>query len=1144
MTLDPLKATFSLVILMIAILPNATLGKDFKAVLVRGALPSEDAAFIDALKRSVISAGYEVTCLSSTQLVDSPNLDADLLVLSDSSTIPAKSASTIEKFLRKGKNIIALNTPLWHSPTIRWGDRWVTTEKYEVAKANQLPEHVLFDFKNVDLSSLQESNHPDDTASYRKVPDGPGGSYALHAIVDNHQGWNTLLSPDLKNPFPEGHTLTVFAAKGSSRTCQLEIEWMENDGSRWIAVIPLSTQWRWYVLQPSDFKYWPSNPNRGGKGDSFQPQNAKRLSFGLAFSHTGAIGGRHEYWIGPIGTSKLTSEYAEYLQARSIPALDILSPEYKFFEITNAVTIQARADQFLASIGRLSLPKSMYSPHPRPRGAGFSKGALWRWIPLIDAKTKTGEWCGSPVSLLIHFEGPFKGGIWASFSIKDKNWYKTTGALKAIQEIASRMKNGIFLVDGGTNYYTYFEDQSIKAGLEAINLGMHHTTNMRGRIRLFDAVTKHTVFEREWTFDLEPGKRQSNFDTWHPPAWPSNGFRVTAELIKDGKIIDQVSHEVHVWRPKKEREFVVVKNGDFILNGKRWRPHGVNYMPSSGIGTEDAEYFEHWLGARSYDPEVIERDLKRIKDIGFNSVSIFLDRRYMESQNLLDFLRRLEKLGLKANLSLRPSMPMDHERQWPEIKPIIEYYRLRENDTIFAYDLTWEPMWGKHEDRKRWDSLWEKWVIEQYGSIENAEKDWGFPIPRDANGKVTNPSSEQIERDGEWRRMVSAYRRFLDILVYKEYSAARRRVKSIDPNHLVSFRMANAGDPTMRWEGRLAYDWPYLAGAVDILEPEAYGRIGDWERVKAGWFEFEYARACAPHLPMIWAEMGCNIWVSAQNKPVPETLAYQAQFYKDFYKMMIYSGADGIFFWWYPGGFRVGENSDFGIINPDGSDRPVTKIIREYGPRFVKGPDAKKIDYWIEIDRDKRAEGIVGIYDEVQEEFWTAIANGHAPGLKLAGTGLKSTNCPRVAVGNTQWTGNNPSKYLDGVFDLVEVQDETGSWIEVKNRETVEVSPTTPIKVRLTLTNLGMAQWISPNKEEGTGTIFVKVAGVNETFRYPLPSNVDHLESIILEGINIPTQTSHIVNEITLSLEADGIGRFGEVFRLKLATKYTKETSN
>ena len=41
-------------------------------------------------------------------------------------------------------------------------------------------------------------------------------------------------------------------------------------------------------------------------------------------------------------------------------------------------------------------------------------------------------------------------------------------------------------------------------------------------------------------------------------------------------------------------------------------------------------------------------------------------------------------------------------------------------------------------------------------------------------------------------------------------------------------------------------------------------------------------------------------------------------------RLLIESGADGVYFWWYPGGFRVNENSDYGIINPDGTDQRST----------------------------------------------------------------------------------------------------------------------------------------------------------------------------------------------------------------------------
>ena len=100
--------------------------------------------------------------------------------------------------------------------------------------------------------------------------------------------------------------------------------------------------------------------------------------------------------------------------------------------------------------------------------------------------------------------------------------------------------------------------------------------------------------------------------------------------------------------------------------------------------------------------------------------------------------------------------------------------------------------------------------------------------------------------------------------------------------------------------------------------------------------------------------------------------------------MMIESGADGVFFWWYPGGFRLGENSDFGIINPDGTDRPVTKVIRSEGPRFLKARKPGKPEDWIAVDRDRDARGLFGIYEAAKAEFWKAMNEGRRPGLKWA----------------------------------------------------------------------------------------------------------------------------------------------------------------
>jgi hypothetical protein len=194
--------------------------------------------------------------------------------------------------------------------------------------------------------------------------------------------------------------------------------------------------------------------------------------------------------------------------------------------------------------------------------------------------------------------------------------------------------------------------------------------------------------------------------------------------------------------------------------------------------------------------------------------------------------------------------------------------------------------------------------------------------------------------------------------------------------------MSNTGDPTYNWEAALAYDFYGLAGAVDIWEPEAYGRIGDWTRVKDGRFEREYARLCNPAKPYLWAEMGYTVWDKIKMQPDPQKLEFEGRYFRDFYRLLREAGCDGIFYWWYPGGYRLNEQSDFGIINPDGTDRPATKAIRAEGPKFLAAPKPPPPNYFIAVDRDRDARGIFRVYDACKGEFWQAVAEKKIPGLK------------------------------------------------------------------------------------------------------------------------------------------------------------------
>jgi hypothetical protein len=1112
---------------------------EYRAALVRPGLPGIPEGLVDGLASELTDAGYVVEDFSLGDLCDPARLsaaDVDLLVLPDAASLPADSIGPIEAYLKAGGDIIALNAPLWERPLYEDEGQWLDREQFRKKHGGELIQSVLFDFPDGSLEGwTRATDDPMNVTQHGLVPGAPApAKNALRVHMMDMTGWETYACPDQDKPFPDGHTLTVFHAKGGPRTTSLSIEWVERDGSRWIGVVPLEPEWREYVLEPEDFKFWKSVPARWKT--VFNPANAIKVAVGLSNTHTACGGGEHEFWLGAFGTAQRTPIHEKLLSSIKKPLMDALSPEYKFFPCRDVAYLSVwydgaidgdPTDDLNEFFEPLPVPNVIRSPHPRPTAAGFDKGRAWRWLPLMVAKTADGEWRGDPAALLIHADGPWKGGVWASFGVPDLTWYMTPKVMGVIGDVAKSMGRGLFLVDGGTECYTYFENQEVTVGMNVVNLSKDTKTGISGSMGFCPLGISDQQHKAEWTFDLAPGeqKRLSETLRMKPKDWSKNGFWVATELAHDGAPIDNAIQEAHLWKPQRKRSYVTVENGDFMLDGERWRPHGVNYMPSSGIGTEDGDYFEHWMGARAYDPEIFQRDIQHCKDMGLNAVSIFLYRESMESQNLLDMLRRIDAMDMKVNLSLRPGTPVDF--RWDEIREMIEYYRLWEHDCIFAYDLAWEPMWGNQDKRKRWDGRWHDWIVERYGSVENAEKDWGYAVPRDAEGKVTNPDTKLTVEDGEWRRMVAAYRRFLDTLLYEYYSRARTLVRTVDDRHLVSFRMTEAADPTFKWIEQLPYDFPYLAAAVDILEPEAYGRIGDWEKVKPGWFQFEYARWAAPELPMMWGEAGVSAWAEGKMNAPPELLAYQGDYYKDLYRMFIGSAADGIFFWWFPGGYRVGENSDYGIIEPDGSDRAVSKVIRDHADAFINGPDAKPVDHWLTIDRDAHPAGAAGIYDAVGEEFWEAIDAGKTPGLKTEGTGTNSATCPLVAVGGTPCTGSNPPKYLDGFFDLVEVKDRNGEWAAVEPGGSVKVAPGKPVVARVKVTNLAEAEWLPGKKRAGKGGVSIVADGSGDAST-PLPKAVGCHDSVEIRKVTVAEKAPEAATEVTLTFVAERSEMVGE----------------
>lgn len=1089
--------------------------------------------------RSVIVGPWEIT----TPGVLDPRW-IRLFVIPEAQVFPGEAILPLDRYLRRGGNLLALGGPamdrLVTSVTVSGRTEWLD-EKALTARL----ERVAASTPLLDMSRLKpedwkrEANDLSSPSAWRMEAPGNGVGPAVRHEIGQLSGWDTIGAP-LDRAAAPGENLVFFRARGEGATTALAVELRERDGSRWIATVPLSQTWRRYALPPSDFRLWDPerSSGRGGKGDQVNLQAVERVVVGLAFTHTSVPGGKHAYWFADLETGK-GPDVVRY----NPPVLETISPDYKLYPIREAVSVRNVAGQALVNAPTPPLPRNLLSTHPRPTGSGFLKERSYRWIPLLQVEGKNGT-AGTLATLIRHLSGPYAGGAWASFTAPDREWYARPDVRRYVIATVRRMLGRPMFAEAGAQYFGYFPDEKPLLGAR---VPVHDGKGLSVRFTVTDG-KRSRAFQRTVPFQRTGSDAVAQV-RWQPDRLTEHEYTVVAELLEGNTVLDRLEHPITVRHPvgypgtPRPRTWIGIRNGQFELDGKPWYPHGVNYMPSSGIATEAGSYFEYWLSSQSYDPVVIDRDLRRIRDIGFNMVSVFIYTHTMHSHNLVDLLNRCDRYGLRVNLSLRPGTPLDFE--WPGVGDIIKVNRLADDPTVFAYDLAWEPMWLYRNQRKRWDGAWEEWLRRQYGSVEAAERDLGEAIPRE-DGRVAGPSDADVGPNSRIPRVAAAYRRFQDDLLSRKHMEARQKIRTVDTKHLLSFRMTLAGDPTAG-PAIMPYDFAGLARSMDFMAPEGYGRIGDWERVKPGWFTAAYSRMTAPGRPVLWAEFGYTIWNKGSQPDIPQgasfadafdarhyvkgTIEFTERYYRDFFEMALRSGSAGTVCWWYPGGYRVGENSDFGIINPDGTWRGITRIIREYADRFAQRPFPPEPDVWLTVDRDRHPDGIYGIYTEVGQEFWRLIDEGRFPGLKTEAHGSDSATCPLIAVGNVPYTGENPLKYLNGEFEHVRVLDRDGTWVDVPYEgATVQVRSGEPVRLRVLAGNNGVALWKGGTAE---GCVGVLVRGAGVRVEAMLPSDVPPLGTADEIELTLPPQEGTLDVQVTLLVR--GRGRFGEVRPIRIS---------
>jgi len=1075
-----------------------------RAILVDGPGPWRDARWVlgvTEFNSLLADAGYAVATVSPAELNDAPPPDV-LLAVPSLESLPLPAFKAVAANSAVGGSLMASGGEPFRDPMYRSTDgRWVT--KSAALQAVQ-PARNILDPATANLSTAISGTG----AVTRTTVTGPDGqSRALDVQLQMPQvGWYLLTTTLTKPVFAQGQSVTIVWTRGTPGQSMM-FEWDETDGSRWFAIVPLTSQWTKQVLLASQFFFFTGPPGRAGT--SFNPAQADKLYFGVA-SGQGAKPGPLEFAVSTIGVAP-----APAFETLPTPVLETLSPSYKQYAVQRE-------------------GQTLRIPYARPRGLSATPNPDGRFRAIGSLQSPLATWYLSTGGRLV---------IWLPWpSLPEPQ----RGQLVALLRAAAWR---LYLLNAGPSNIVALPSEGVAAGARAINAG---PSPVQASLVWSIADSTGTVaVDSRVALALEAGESR-NVAAVNLGQLPSGDYTVTASLVAGEVEVDRIESPLRVFDPAdrfQRDQRIVVANGAFATaNGRRLHLHGVNYWPRSHAALEADRFRQSWLMPENYDPDSIEADLTLLASMNFNLVSI----QYHDAgggfhpeaaRSLVDFLDRCRNHGFWANVSIKAFLgfgaapPALYYGQLriadPDIGMLLGAAFLPGNDRVFAYDMMAEPRLGAHNERLIFDGNWRTWIDDQYGSSASAERIWGFAAPRDARGQISNPLDSQIQDDGPWRVMVAAYRRFVDDQLSRAFGVAARLIRRASPGTLLSYRSGASavldGGHNLTGAGigqltNMTYDTGTAAAHLDFLAPHAYLIPIPWPNGRGLGFSAAYTRYRSGGKPVYWSEYGIDTGANG------ERLADQQSICDSVMRLVDEDGSGGHAAWWMPGGWRVDEKSDFGILNPDGSPRPCGHVLAQWGASFAANPPAPggRDPLPLTVDRDADARGDVGLALRWQKDYAQARQGGRYVYLRDAATGADTSTMPIIQVGNVPYAGVGPLKYVNGELGGIHVRCaeldvvvENGSSLSVPEGIACDITPA--------LVNTGSVAWLSTT--QSSGGVVLRTSQGDLALREP----VDSLRIGESEALTVTVVPGSL--EITGRLAVQGLGTFGETLRIKFVSR-------
>jgi hypothetical protein len=1109
---------------------------------------AEKAPKLDELTRALDRAGLAAAPLTSRDMADEAALTFPGLryLAADLRRLPAGALLPLKRWMQQGGVLVSLTAPAFGSFFWPGQGGWTTWEQYTQAKLQDFGRDArpIVTWSTEELANWQqtlggEAKKPAVVGLEGEAPDHrPAASFVVPHFAG---GWWSLDRGFDTPPVKAGEQLVCFWAKGDGKTPELSLEIREKDGSRWVGVFPLTAEWRYCVLPPQAFAYWPDNPSkgRGGPGDVVRLEDAVALRWGISNSHTisviSADATEHHITVGSVALAAVAPGALAGLGPAARPDMESVSPGYKLFELNGATRWEPTALGKLWGMSGQWPAAPAYGAIERPSGEGFGRGHVWRWIPLVKAVDAGGKDLGAPVSLVLNETMSLPRCAWLSVGALHSEDLARPEMQAVIAKAVERLSSGPLLFEGGADRFLAYPDEEIAVGARVTNYGSAAGSG-QVTIRVVKADDKPAAPEVTLPVIAEPRGMVAAKGTL--PPLPAGDYTMVTTLTVGGKVTDTISHPLTVrarLQAPPEAEIVRREGGKLTLGGKLWHPVGVNYWPHNLGGTPTEVYSTGWLDPMNYQPSVLEADLAQLESWGCHAIAAVGAEIHWgtgedtpQLRDLQEFFWRCQRHHIKVILFVNGLDPRgrDDEGARKVIRAICHH------PALMGYDIAWEPWYG--ETRKAYTPQWRDWLTEQYGSLEKAETAFGYALPRDAQGDVDAPSDTWLGTDGPWRAIAAAYRAFMDYQLGIEYRRSAAVVRSVDPWRLIGFRGSTPAWP----EGFLPVEQPSVLHFMDWAGPEgydvpSYGKLSPKAWISSRGLCTRMLSFISGGKPVVWMEFGMPIypngtdWKDEMIHITPAKYQYQADEGRQFWQMQAESGAWGSFVWWYPGGFRVGENSECGLVDPNNATRPVAEMAKQLWPKFAAS-ETRKADTWLEFKPETDPGGWVGEYLRLRDEYERLTEQGKTVDVRTAGQTMTSADCPLIDASGKAWPGAGPLRYLNAVFERLRVRAAGGQWqeIELPTKPGKAVEVTLPqgkaVEIEAWAGNLGEAKWLR-------GKVMLSV-GSSEV---PLEADTAFQGSGHFAATKV-TEGLEGTMKLRLQVGAEARARFGEIVEVEL----------